>query len=557
MTAENRTLYHGPSCEDDEESEEGRVLSDAEWAQALNKRGDIFLIDKQRRLRNALAATLAAGVVCGVVLSTMQPVKSVPDIRRTIPEARMAKLLRGGVSQPSGEEKTGPIRRQENVPKRTEAVRLVKHAPARITLNADIRRTAAGQKPAAAVSEEDSIILRRGNGLKLTDHAGAIAEFRKVLGHDPHNAGALAGVADVFLYAGLLDSAAVMYEAAVAANPRSAPARNGLGTTRYYISTMAANPNYAARMNISDPKRYRQAQYDSAIADYTKAISLDSSYVQALTNRGVLREARRDFSAALEDYTLAIKIKPAYADAYAKRAATYKSLGRYKEAIADYTASIKCDSNTYEFNPMLHVVNAYFGRGNVYYQQGELDKAIADYDSALALDPNHSLTLINKGRALGDAKQYDSAIVCFTKAIGLLSPLEYDGVQEHAYFGRGLMYSLTGRNEMALKDFNDAIRMKPDDRFAYLHRGNIYKSHGSYDSAVADYKKSLESRQLAAKSCWRIAECFSLEKNRDDALVWLRKSIENGFTDVDAWKHDRDLSFLWNDKEFSALSKRQ
>ena len=190
----------------------------------------------------------------------------------------------------------------------------------------------------------------------------------------------------------------------------------------------------------------------------------------------------------------------------------------------------------------------------MHYQTGDFDKAIADYDSALALDPNHSLVILNKARALGDAKRYDSAIVWYTKAIAMISPMEYNGALERAYFGRGLIYNLTSQIELALKDFNEAIKLKPDDRYAYLHRGNAYKSLEKYDEAIADYKKALESKKLAAKVCWRIAECYSLRQNKDDALAWLKKAASYGFRDFAVWKQDKELSLLWNDKEFADLT---
>ena len=126
-----------------------------------------------------------------------------------------------------------------------------------------------------------------------------------------------------------------------------------------------------------------------------------------------------------------------------------------------------------------------------------------------------------KALALSDEKKYDSAIVNYSRAIALLSPTEYDGSQAQAY----------------------------------LHRGNAFKALGRYDEAIADYTHALATHQLAAKSCWRIAECFALQHNSKDAIVWLKKAITNGFTDFNAWKQDKELSLLWNDKDFIKLMK--
>ena len=88
---------------------------------------------------------------------------------------------------------------------------------------------------------------------------------------------------------------------------------------------------------------------------------------------------------------------------------------------------------------------------------------------------------------------------------------------------------------------------------AYLQRGNAYKALG-IDKAIADYTAALASRNLAARACWRIAECFSLKNDADSAVAWLRKSAAAGFTDFSAWKRDKELSALRNTREFREIA---
>ena len=73
----------------------GRILNDGEYVQVLKNRNDIFLIDKQRRLRTIEAAVLVLGVIFCAWLSTMQAVKVSPDFYQNIPKERMARLWRG------------------------------------------------------------------------------------------------------------------------------------------------------------------------------------------------------------------------------------------------------------------------------------------------------------------------------------------------------------------------------------------------------------------------------------------------------------------------------
>jgi hypothetical protein len=81
--------------DDDEESDAGaRVLSDAEYAQILRTRGDIFRIEKDIRLRNTVAACLTIGLCIGAGLSTVQIVKYIPEFPGVLPSGSV-KLLPG------------------------------------------------------------------------------------------------------------------------------------------------------------------------------------------------------------------------------------------------------------------------------------------------------------------------------------------------------------------------------------------------------------------------------------------------------------------------------
>ncbi len=564
--------YHPFSNNGDDSAEylapdepEGRLLSDGEYAQALTDRNDVFAIAGGHRLAAIEAVALAAGVFFGLWLHAQRLKTVAPDFLSSTQKEWTARLLRSREIQlpsqaleqemPAREtaELAAPALRYADREAMKREVRLPKPAAMRtavkelksslstelksVRVSAVARRehdtvqallektvaengTANNQDTALPVGEISKLIDRGNAVKKYGNRAEAFSAFRRVLAHDPHNAAALAGVGDLFLYTGILDSSAAFYKAAIAANPRNAAAHNGLGSALYFNSTLVTNPNYARRMNIADPERYARAQYDSAIAEYTAAISLDSSQVQALTNRGVLRDINGDRRAAIEDYTLALRINPKCADAYSKRAATLKALGKYKDAIADYTAAINLDTSSYEFDPKTHFANAYFGRGVVFYRSGDLGRAIRDFDSALVISPDHSLVMINRAVALIDEKKYDAAVADLTRAIALLSPLEYGGAQY----------------------------------LACLQRGNAYKALGQYDKAIADYNAALVSKNLAARACWRIAECFSLKNDADSAIAWLRKSAAAGFNDFGAWQRDKALSPLWNAREFKEIA---
>jgi hypothetical protein len=80
--------------DDDDDDEQGRLLNDQDYAKALTGRKDIFLIEKDNRLRNLEVVCMLVGIVFGFWLSTMEVVKVATDFYQKIPEERMAKLIK-------------------------------------------------------------------------------------------------------------------------------------------------------------------------------------------------------------------------------------------------------------------------------------------------------------------------------------------------------------------------------------------------------------------------------------------------------------------------------
>ncbi|MFP4163850.1 MAG: TonB family protein [Chitinispirillaceae bacterium] len=83
--------------DEDEDEEPGRVLTDAEYAQMLKQRGDIFQMDKSKSLRNIEIIALLIAIGIGIWLSTMKIVTVATDFFEKLPEERSAKLVKEDV----------------------------------------------------------------------------------------------------------------------------------------------------------------------------------------------------------------------------------------------------------------------------------------------------------------------------------------------------------------------------------------------------------------------------------------------------------------------------
>jgi tetratricopeptide (TPR) repeat protein/predicted membrane-bound spermidine synthase len=89
----------------------------------------------------------------------------------------------------------------------------------------------------------------------------------------------------------------------------------------------------------------------------------------------------------------------------------------------------------------------------------------------------------SSGTAYAKLGQSQRAIEDFNQAIRL----QPDDAM--AYNNRGAVYCSIGQYQLAIEDYNQAIRLQPDDVMAYNNRGAAYYSIGQYQSAIEDYTK--------------------------------------------------------------------
>jgi tetratricopeptide (TPR) repeat protein len=77
------------------------------------------------------------------------------------------------------------------------------------------------------------------------------------------------------------------------------------------------------------------ADQSGAIADYTKAIELDSKYIICYYNRGLAKFKLQDIRGAMADLTKAIELDPKYAGAYYLRGLAKIHLSRIDSGCLD------------------------------------------------------------------------------------------------------------------------------------------------------------------------------------------------------------------------------
>jgi tetratricopeptide (TPR) repeat protein len=90
-----------------------------------------------------------------------------------------------------------------------------------------------------------------------------------------------------------------------------------------------------------------------------------------------------------------------------------------------------------------------------------------------------------RGLDAGRRHDDDVAIAEFSEAIRLKPD------NSMAYYNRGITYSDKGDWDKAIADYSEAIRFEPDYVAAYNDRGNAYGDKGDWDKAIADESEAI------------------------------------------------------------------
>jgi tetratricopeptide (TPR) repeat protein len=119
--------------------------------------------------------------------------------------------------------------------------------------------------------------------------------------------------------------------------------------------------------------------------------------------KGLENNLIANYPGAVIDYSKAIEIDTSYLEAYLKRGTLYyKLLKRYEDALSDFNTAVELDKGC---------VHAHLHRGIVKCHLLKFADSLADFDWAIRLDPNDERAFYNRGKSKYMLK-YNKEDVC-------------------------------------------------------------------------------------------------------------------------------------------------
>ena len=236
-------------------------------------------------------------------------------------------------------------------------------------------------------------------------------------------------------------------------------------------------PTYSALIDFGESaiEKAEQEEVEEALEYSSRAIQKEPNRIQAYNLRGRAYTSLEKYNRALEDFAKAETIDPDDAETYFNRGYLYQEQGQYPNAINDYDTAISKKEDYGE---------AYYRRGQSKYRLGQVEEALTDFERASTLQPNSPYVHY----WLGLTKEYlgQEGLKDFDEAIRL-KPDYFD-----AYFQRGLVLQVLQEYPSALDDFDKAIEINPNDIFAYYYRAETMLLLQRVDEARQDLEIALE-----------------------------------------------------------------
>ncbi|CAG8456008.1 70_t:CDS:2 [Cetraspora pellucida] len=415
----------------------------------------------------------------------------------------------------------------------------------------------------------------RGNVYRLLhQYNNALADFNHVLKLCPKYVFALLSRSKVYRVQELLFNARYDIDEALQLDPQNPKLLRNRGKINFLSKFhLNACEDLDESLKIEEhPSGYRyrgkallvMKKYSEAIADFNKALEMkpqNEKYIcfdrgETLFKLGEFKKALSDLDKALE-FTQDLAI---ISQIHQLRVSAYEELGHKQEARLALENIIKLQPTNLK----------------VIHQHADLCESLSLYIDSLSnwnrlyklLDPKSNLeydkkaikaVLLNRGRILTKLCRYEEALSDFNQGLKLFP----QNVSLLCY--RAEIYQQLGRHEEALNDLNNNIDQPKNACQFYVTRAGIYISLGKYPEAYQDLKICLEPKfditsEVSYNSytlglCYR-GSIYRIYKKYDKALIDLNRVIQRDPNNVLAlcersaiYREQGQFDDAWNDIE--------
>jgi tetratricopeptide (TPR) repeat protein len=308
--------------------------------------------------------------------------------------------------------------------------------------------------------------------------------------------------------------------------------------------------------------RARISEKNKAMSDYYKILSIDAKTSEEHLIRAWTHKELDQRDAALQEFGKAIET----AENGKEKAAAYFDRGRFyllfrprdyvKPSDRDIPNALELSIQDFSRAIALDPADASYlhNRANSYLGLGKYDAALADLSAGIKLDPKSAGLYSARGQTYRFLNQYELSVADLSRAIELEGP--DDLFASHDYMLRAFGYEKLGKFGLAIEDWNNLLKKKPDDAFYFGQRAVLYNKLGKYDQAIKDFNKVFAlapNGSAATVAYYGRALAYALKGDSKKAIQDLSKAVRLDPGYKDKARSEAGFASLRNRQDFIGL----
>ncbi len=214
--------------------------------------------------------------------------------------------------------------------------------------------------------------------------------------------------------------------------------------------------------------------FSGAIVSHDMAIRYSPTDYRAVNSRGVIKHKIGDFKGAIDDYTLAMSMNAEFVDPIVGRYLVYLKIGIIDSAKHDLELALSVNR--------LATLSTIIGEAQDAYESGNFEFALLNLDFAIENDTSFRIekNYLERGFCKNEMGDYESAILDFNEV------LKINPNNAKAWNNRGFAKYMLGHLDDALLDMNHAVELDPTYPQAYNKRGDLKCAMREFESALND-----------------------------------------------------------------------
>ena len=203
----------------------------------------------------------------------------------------------------------------------------------------------------------------------------------------------------------------------------------------------------------------------------------------------------------------------------------FNNLGNVYCDTGNYELALQSLVRAVEINPTL--AESRSNLGNVYLKKNQVENAIYQYQAALEINPNDAKTHNNLGNAYLQRGWLNYAVLQYAQS------LELDPNFVDAYKNLAIVYCKQERYSQAIAQLKQAIDRgqgsgvggRGPDAACYSQLGDVHSQMGSYEEAIAEYKKALVIKPNFAEANYGLGQCYNKLGMVEDEIAAYKRAL--------------------------------